>query len=628
MANGTIWMDSPKAWEGRIEWSSSTDTARNCSYVYAQVYTWKTDGYATSGGGDFKGTLKVGTQTVSFSFQQCDPEEKAYDVCIAELSATINHNSDGTGSCVISCSITKGHSTSLANVTCSGQKTVELDLIPRSSKLTTTGGTLGSESKLVIESDSNSLQYTIKYTCGSASGTIVQKTSSKEVTWTPPVDLAAQSPSSTTVSIKFTLDSYSGSSLIGSSTTTVNYDIPQDVVPSVSAEISDAKGYADVYGGYVQNRSALSVVLTESGSYGSSIVSRQIEFDGKTYTSARATTEIIKSAGDLQLSASVKDSRGRIGSVRISVSVLPYDPPRIDNATVSRCNADGSANKSGGYLIVKFDATITDLEKQNSAAYQIKFKKSADSVYTSVSLDDLTGAFSVSGATVIFEADPSSSYNVVIMATDDFGTSQKSVNGSSKSTFFSRLFRGLGGAFGKVAERVGYLDMGWSIHMNENRLHGLPEPQEADDAATKKYVDDEITVVKQSIGHPISIEEIMDAVYPIGSIYISVNGTNPGNLWGGKWTQLKDRFLLGAGSAYSAGSTGGESAVTLSLSQIPSHYHKGVRRYQPGDYPGSASTGASSGSDDSETHTDYAGGGEAHNNMPPYLAVYMWKRTE
>lgn len=627
MANGSIRMNSPKAWEGRIEWNSSTDTAGNCSFVYAQVYTWKTDGYATSGGGDFAGTLTVGTQTVSFSFQQCDPEETGYDVCIAELSATIYHESDGTGSCQIACSITKGYGTSLANVTCSGQKTVELDLIPRSSNLTSTGGTLGSESELVIESDSNALQYTIKYTCGSASGTIVQKTSSKNVTWTPPIDLAYQAPSSTKVSIKYTLESYSGSSSVGSSTTAVSYDIPQDVKPTVTAEVSDAKGYAEIYGGYVQNRSALTVVLTESGSYGSTVQSRKIEFDGKAYTTDKTNTEVIKSAGDLQLVASVKDGRGRIGSFAVDVTVLPYDPPRVENATVSRCNADGSANKSGGYLIVKFDATITDLDNRNSAAYQIKYKKSADSVYTSVSLDDLAGVFSVSGATVVFEADPSSSYNVVIMATDDFGTGQKGVNGSSKSTFFSRLFRGLGGAFGKVAERIGYLDMGWSIYMNENRLHGLPAPKEEDDAATKSYVDSEILTLKQNTGQGLTIEEVMDAVYPVGSIYISTNSTSPESLWGGSWVQLEDRFLLGAGATYTAGSVGGEAEHTLTEEEIPEHWHDGVRRYSAGSYPGSASTGASSGSDDAETHTDIAGGGKPHNNMPPYIAVYMWQRT-
>lgn len=53
------------------------------------------------------------------------------------------------------------------------------------------------------------------------------------------------------------------------------------------------------------------------------------------------------------------------------------------------------------------------------------------------------------------------------------------------------------------------------------------------------------------------VKKILDLVYPIGSIYISVNSTSPSTLFGGEWTQLKDRFLLGAGSTYIAGEKGG-----------------------------------------------------------------------
>lgn len=61
--------------------------------------------------------------------------------------------------------------------------------------------------------------------------------------------------------------------------------------------------------------------------------------------------------------------------------------------------------------------------------------------------------------------------------------------------------------------------------------------------------------------------------YPVGSIYLSVNSTNPSSLFGGSWTQLKDRFLLAAGTSYSAGSTGGEATHTLKESEMPEHSH-------------------------------------------------------
>lgn len=65
--------------------------------------------------------------------------------------------------------------------------------------------------------------------------------------------------------------------------------------------------------------------------------------------------------------------------------------------------------------------------------------------------------------------------------------------------------------------------------------------------------------------------------YPIGSIYLSVNNTNPETIFGGKWEQIKDKFLLACGSTYSNGSTGGEATHKLTTNEIPAHSHR-VRR--------------------------------------------------
>lgn len=121
-------------------------------------------------------------------------------------------------------------------------------------------------------------------------------------------------------------------------------------------------------------------------------------------------------------------------------------------------------------------------------------------------------------------------------------------------------------------------------------------------------------------------EELMLAVYPVGSIYMSVNAVNPGTLFGGTWEQLKDRFLLGAGDAYENGGTGGAATVKLTTDQIPSHTHEIHSRsvYSGGgNYIAMCNEANGTGS----YVTGSRGGGEAHNNMPPYLVVNMWKRT-
>lgn len=114
--------------------------------------------------------------------------------------------------------------------------------------------------------------------------------------------------------------------------------------------------------------------------------------------------------------------------------------------------------------------------------------------------------------------------------------------------------------------------------------------------------------------------------YPVGSIYMSVNSTNPGTLFGGTWTQLKDRFLLGAGDSYSNGATGGSATHTLTVAEMPSHSH-GFMAKKDGNYGSSSHWRPTTSGGEYSGYVTATGGGGAHNNMPPYLVVYMWKRT-
>lgn len=126
------------------------------------------------------------------------------------------------------------------------------------------------------------------------------------------------------------------------------------------------------------------------------------------------------------------------------------------------------------------------------------------------------------------------------------------------------------------------------------------------------------------------VSTVLNKVYPVGAIYMSVNSTNPKTLFGGTWVQIKDRFLLAAGTTYKAGATGGEATHTLTADEIPNHQH--VLWYPNAGGEQSAAIGyPEAGSKNTwyaeASKTGGAGGGAAHNNMPPYLAVYVWKRT-
>lgn len=115
--------------------------------------------------------------------------------------------------------------------------------------------------------------------------------------------------------------------------------------------------------------------------------------------------------------------------------------------------------------------------------------------------------------------------------------------------------------------------------------------------------------------------------YPIGTIYISINSTNPSTLFGGTWEQIKDRFLLACGSTYKNGTTGGEATHKLTINEMPEHNH--TENYVGVGWKQDGASGNYCVSSALEPYrvTGNTGGSQAHNNMPPYLAVYMWKRT-
>lgn len=132
-------------------------------------------------------------------------------------------------------------------------------------------------------------------------------------------------------------------------------------------------------------------------------------------------------------------------------------------------------------------------------------------------------------------------------------------------------------------------------------------------------------------GDPLSVLE----AYPIGSIYISTNATSPATLFGGNWDEIHGAFLFANSALHKAGEIGGEEEHVLKEKEIPIHYHDEYVGNDGGD--GSVPEGyygfTSLASTSKNTYwakgskTSEAGGGQAHNNMPPYLSVYMWQRV-
>lgn len=119
--------------------------------------------------------------------------------------------------------------------------------------------------------------------------------------------------------------------------------------------------------------------------------------------------------------------------------------------------------------------------------------------------------------------------------------------------------------------------------------------------------------------------------YPVGSIYMSGNDTNPEKIWGGKWERYaQGQVLVGVNEEDvnfdTAGKTGGEKRHTLSVAEMPSHNHA-FEYNSGGGGTGFWSISVGEGIR-STTYTIPTGGNQPHNNLQPYITCYMWIRTE
>ena len=152
---------------------------------------------------------------------------------------------------------------------------------------------------------------------------------------------------------------------------------------------------------------------------------------------------------------------------------------------------------------------------------------------------------------------------------------------------------------------------------------------------------------------PIVPSTITDLIYPIGSIYMNINSTNPNTLFGGTWVRIKDKFLLSAGDTYNGGDTGGEAKHSHEYGiQLGSYYFdtayegdalSGVLNYDSSDnisisQPDTGNTrlgtvglngsnAASSVSRSNAYHPRSVGNVSYEDSLPPYLVVYVWQRT-
>lgn len=451
---------------------NSQDVTNNTSNVTANVTaTWTYGSYNKL---NKSGWLTIDGTKYDFTSPFNTGQSTSGSTTLFTKTVNVKHASDGTKTLSCSASYTSGVSS--GTVTASASKV--LTTIPRASTMAVKSGTiaLGTAMTLLVTRKSTSFTHTITYTCGSASGTICTKSISESISFTPPLSLASQNTTGTSVTLKYTLTTYNGSTSVGSKTYSQTVSIPASVKPTCSISVSDPTGYKNTYGGYIQGLSKFQVTITGTPSYSSPIASYSTTANGSTYTSSSFTTDIIKNSGTMTINGTVKDKRGRIGTGSATATVLAYSTPKITNLSVGRCKADGSDDINGAYVKIKYSCSISSLNTQNKLTSVVKYKKSKDSTYTSQTDISASSTDSYTDRSIIIDAETGSSYNIEVAVTDNFGTISRATSVSSAFAFMH--FKGTDSmGLGKIAELDGGLDIGFKTRFANGLVFPVLNPE-------------------------------------------------------------------------------------------------------------------------------------------------------
>ena len=397
-----------------------------------------------------------------------------YQIPNASGSVSVAHNSDGSKSISISVSAKAYNGSSQLKWSVSGAQTVVLTTIPRASSFTVSNGTLGVAQTIKVTRQSTSFSHTITYKCGVASGTVCDKSTSESISFTPPIDLSAQNTTGTSLTMTLTLQTYSGSTAVGSAVTaSVSMAIPASVKPGCSLSYMDSTGYADRFGGYVQGQSKILIGLVGTPAYGSPIDSYRTVVDGTTYNEPTFTSNVLTKSGKQTISATVTDKRRRTSDpATADIDVLAYSTPKLTSFSVHRCGEDGTENDTGSFVKVTYGYEITSLSGKNVNFATLYYKKSSESSYTTVLLD---AEYIVENASYVFPADDGSSYDVYFELKDSFATIKRTTSVSTAAVIMHFKADGTGMGIGKVSEKSNTLDVGWDIDLNGNSLRSNEE---------------------------------------------------------------------------------------------------------------------------------------------------------
>lgn len=499
----------------------------------------------------------------------------------------VPHNADGTWSGKIGASYRLNINYGGTYIgTISGDQTITLPTIPRASTVSATDANIGSVSSIYINAKSSAFSHGLLVTFGSLSFyldgngnpsssyvTFMQRT----VPFRLPDSFYAQIPNAATGKVTLTLwthtdkDHYFDPEI----TTFTATAAAALCAPTVSATCRDTNektvaltGNADALVRYASTASgSLSVAARNSASIKRiTVAGRDVPLNATSYSITNVETN--------KVTVTATDSRGYSTTQTIEKTLVPYVQLTCNILRANRpvpSSNEAQIEVAGQYFAGNFGAADNTL----TLKYQ---NPSGDWVAVTPTIDTAKNTYTAS--ITVPDLDYRQAFSIPVQAEDKLFT----------ATNTAQIMAGVPSFY-------------W----------------------TKEFF-------QLNVPLRLNGENILSKVYPVGSIYMSLSSTDPKTLFGGTWERLKDRFLLAAGDRYSAGATGGEATHTLTKDEMPSHNHYAAINGGTDSYGQNRTTigsFANKAQGYSDSSTIFAtGGGHAHNNMPPYLAVYMWKRTE
>lgn len=514
------------------------------------------------------------------------------------------------------------------------------------SSVSASNGTFGKGIPITITRAVQSTTHTLKVSCAGKTETLLTNSSATSATWTPSVATYAKLiTNAMSASATITCETFINNSRIGSKTTAITVVFAAGSLnPTLSSgwgsiapyNTGAVSGFTCYVQGYSKIRASFdsSKIATQ---YDATISEYALIVNSKTYTGSSATSDVITSTGTVDVTLQVKDSRGQTASGVFSCTFLAYQKPVLSNTEIDRCDQDGTINNDGTYVRLISSVSISSLNNENTVTLKGYYARVGGSWSEAQSMTADT-ALVLSGFSVDI------SYIVKIEATDRLGNVTTFQKNLSTRSWALKIVTSAGAVasvgIGKAPESNNVLEIPSSWNIRKGTSDALFDTRAA----------------------------IVNAVWPVGAIYMSISSTSPAALFGGTWERITGCFLLAAtdgggnggnsNASIRPGYTGGEATHTLAEGEMPSHAHtvygfqskaeNGTRNYLTMQADGNLVVYTSSGqakwaasSKQTSTPIDKKvwtagvdgttsskGSGSAHNNMPPYLAVYVWKRTE